>query len=600
MPLAMADVSTERVNDDGTLYVYITVQGGAGSFAPDSFVTKGLASVARALERGSDRFKVTLRTPDEALAAEWLAVLRTACGRQRTLSLEKLQAAIALGDAPLAADMAAGLAELTAAVPIKSRSTLRHSPDQRDSSLSNELSSESPNSAARPSPRVLDVSARVHKPHYFSAESTDDEIVPEVTVVLHHPSERMAAKEQLAVAQQTIVAQRAALQAAHDALLAVGATTAAAAAAAALAAEPPKPAMSTQTGTIVMPATPVAARPGTSGSGGGSASTAEPELAQAVSAAAASVDVTDRGEQVAGPSGAPGVAASDAEAEVTAGVETAARATVEVGANAAAADAAAATSKPAAAGAAPVAQEEWTEEDGKPKAGFSLVGTTGLLMTEGDGREFELRVGPDYKKNGKKAPSAMHTYHPVAVDVIKRKSILFHAASKLTLPPPPDGKNTPNPTGLPRRLVVNCVIGQEAPSMFAAPTDGPCYQVIIVFVASAEALAEWQASGAASCKLWERFAQNAPEGLLPSSGDLDIKERLKLLPKADNMKALNLNWISGYNGKPALLTKSGSVFRGDDYIEVVLNTFRFGMHTRAPAHTTRPPFRRARSASDGL
>ena len=46
------------------------------------------------------------------------------------------------------------------------------------------------------------------------------------------------------------------------------------------------------------------------------------------------------------------------------------------------------------------------------------------------------------------------------------------------------------------------------------------------------------------------------------------------------MKELNLNWISGYNGKPAVLTKSGSVYRGDDYLEVVMNTFRFGLLTR--------------------
>ena len=93
MPLAMADVHAERVNDDGKPYVYITVTGGAGSFSPESFVTKGLASVARAVERGSDRFKVLLRTQDDALAAEWLAVLRTACGRQRSQGIEKLQAA---------------------------------------------------------------------------------------------------------------------------------------------------------------------------------------------------------------------------------------------------------------------------------------------------------------------------------------------------------------------------------------------------------------------------------------------------------------------------------------------------------------------------
>lgn len=34
------------------------------------------------------------------------------------------------------------------------------------------------------------------------------------------------------------------------------------------------------------------------------------------------------------------------------------------------------------------------------------------------------------------------------------------------------------------------------------------------------------------------------------------------------LQSLGLGWVSGYNGKPALITKSGSVYRGDDYIEI--------------------------------
>ena len=410
--------------------------------------------------------------------------------------------------------------------------------------------------------RTLDVPARVHKPRGYpsSAESTDDE-VPEVTVVLHPPSEKRALREQLAIAQQTVVAQRAALQAAHDALSALGASEAAAAVAAALTAEPPTPARSTTMGTIIMepphlvrpepvrelPATaPRGVEGETSSNTFRTESPAALDIEPAMGADAAAVD------------------AEDADAKAEAG---------GVAAPAATPTAVVAEATPA--------KDEWVEEGGKPKAGFTIRDDDGWTLIDGDGTQFDLRVGPDYKKNGKKAPSAMHTYRAVTIDVFKRKSILFHAASKLTLPPPPDGKATPNTSGLPRRLVVNVVIPQEAPSMFNAPSDGPCYQVIIVFCATAEALTAWQASGAPASKLFARFAQNAPEGLLPTTGDADIKERLKLLPKADNMKALNLNWISGYNGKPAVLTKSGSVYRGDDYLEVAMNTFRFGEPIRA-------------------
>ena len=46
------------------------------------------------------------------------------------------------------------------------------------------------------------------------------------------------------------------------------------------------------------------------------------------------------------------------------------------------------------------------------------------------------------------------------------------------------------------------------------------------------------------------------------------------------MKSLGLSVVEKYNGKPALLTKSGSVYRGDDYMELGINTFRFGIVTR--------------------
>ena len=41
-----------------------------------------------------------------------------------------------------------------------------------------------------------------------------------------------------------------------------------------------------------------------------------------------------------------------------------------------------------------------------------------------------------------------------------------------------------------------------------------------------------------------------------------------------------LGWVERYNGKPALITKSGAVYRGDDYIEVCMNTFRFAYLTK--------------------
>ena len=240
----------------------------------------------------------------------------------------------------------------------------------------------------------------------------------------------------------------------------------------------------------------------------------------------------------------------------------------------------------AASSAALSAPKEWVEENGKPKAGFSTASSgTRLKVGDGDGTQFELRVGPNYKKNGKKAASATHVYHFETLDVFKGTSITYHAASRLTLPPPPDGAGTANQSGLPRRLVINAIIPADAPPMMGGSSDGNCYQVVVCFTASANALQAWQDAGSPASRLFRRFIDGAPEGVLPSSGDIDIKERMKLTPRIDNMKKLGLGWVSGYNGKPALITKSGSVYRGDDYMEVCMNTFRFAFLTKKGVHS---------------
>ena len=238
--------------------------------------------------------------------------------------------------------------------------------------------------------------------------------------------------------------------------------------------------------------------------------------------------------------------------------------------------------------AASAASPTTSSNGARPKAGFTTAGSA-LEVTDGDGTGFSLRIGPDYKKDKKKAPSLPHIYAPLAVDVFKRDAAAFHVASHLTLPPPPDGEDTPNATGLPRRLIVSAIVPVGGPPLLGGSSDGACYQVVVVFGATAEALAAWKAEASPAYCLFERFVKNAPEGLLPSDGDLDIKERLKLLPRLDNMSSLGLpGWIQGYNGKPALITKSGAIYRGADYLEVDMNTFRFGKMTRMGVHQLMP------------
>lgn len=38
-------------------------------------------------------------------------------------------------------------------------------------------------------------------------------------------------------------------------------------------------------------------------------------------------------------------------------------------------------------------------------------------------------------------------------------------------------------------------------------------------------------------------------------------------------------------GKPALITKSGSIYKGDDYMEICMNTMRFAYLTKKGVHS---------------
>ena len=50
----------------------------------------------------------------------------------------------------------------------------------------------------------------------------------------------------------------------------------------------------------------------------------------------------------------------------------------------------------------------------------------------------------------------------------------------------------------------------------------------------------------------------------------------------ENLKDLGsaMGFASKYNGKPALITKSGSVYRGDDYLEVRIRAYHSLLSTQ--------------------
>ncbi len=533
MALGNAGVESEVVEDSsGKVYTQITL-----SSSTDSMLAKGMSKLSRAVERGSDRYRATLRTADKAVAAEWLAVLGAACGRQRDAGMEKLYAAISSGDAAEARRLAAELAVASAALPGARRSM------RSDHLLGVERSQAFVEVPARPYQRSASYSGGTAS--QSQSDVSEDE-VQEVEVVLRPPRASVtaltASLEQTSamLEQQTaaLLGARGALEALARQIVsdppaaAAAASTAAAAATAALAsctrdaATPPPSIRSPPLGPTSPRSSPAV---GASKSVPPKAELPPPPEAEEADNFDKSASFhramswsTDEEESVATLGGAGGAEGSP---------------------EAAAPAPSAAVSTPPVVG----APSDWVCEPGKIKCGSTTREAYGQ-PSDGDGTEYKLReVG--YKKTGKKTPSAPHIYTPLSIDVFKQKSIRWRCATSLSLPPAPGDDSTPNTSGMPRRIVLNTILPDQAPSLMGGNYDGSCYQVVAVLGATTEKLNEWAAEGSNAAKLWQKFCAEAPDGMLPTSGNIDIKERLKLLVRMDNMKKLGLGWVEKYNGE---------------------------------------------------
>jgi UDP:flavonoid glycosyltransferase YjiC (YdhE family) len=107
------------------------------------------------------------------------------------------------------------------------------------------------------------------------------------------------------------------------------------------------------------------------------------------------------------------------------------------------------------------------KEDSRPMAGFSFQhrGLTGFANPEatnvwrkGDDSLFKVRVGPNYKKLGKKAPSEPSLYELVAVDIIRSDKRMTDFSQYLRYPEPDIQTNHP---GVPPLFVMNGTIPTE-------------------------------------------------------------------------------------------------------------------------------------------
>lgn len=147
---------------------------------------------------------------------------------------------------------------------------------------------------------------------------------------------------------------------------------------------------------------------------------------------------------------------------------------------------------------------------------------------------FKLRIGPNYKKNKRKASSGPALYDLVSMDFLYADMPLNDVAEKFKLPNIPG--LTDIPTGhahIPPMLVINTWLPGEEPSMFGGKgsTEGETYSIPMVFVLSKDTLEQLRdldsaTSGVRLLSEWCRRAEN----------ESDFRGRFKCMGMVENIE----------------------------------------------------------------
>ena len=222
----------------------------------------------------------------------------------------------------------------------------------------------------------------------------------------------------------------------------------------------------------------------------------------------------------------------------------------------------------------------------------------------GTATEFHVRA-TNYKKSKKKEPSLDAFYELVSFDLVTTpEGSVDHVARYMGLSAlkAAGGKKKRLFTGFPSLFIVNCQLPDGEPTMFQAAEDGPGRSAIFVFALKESTVnmleGEREEGGKKqelppALRLLREWFQRAPT-------DPDIRSRFKVreqvclcvcvcacefrdeedqashthihahthtqvIASCRNIEALELpSFITNYNGKPVIISKSGSLHQGEE------------------------------------
>eukprot|EP01036_Dinobryon_divergens_P033305 gene33305-43061_t len=211
---------------------------------------------------------------------------------------------------------------------------------------------------------------------------------------------------------------------------------------------------------------------------------------------------------------------------------------------------------------------------GKPTPGFTFTKvTTDPRVSEPhtwcqvDPRQFNVRAGPDYNKFKKKAPSGPPIYEAFAVDVFCTKLRVDNAATRFQLPDT-SNINTHN-QWVPPIFVIQIQIPSEPPtSLFSTVQDGPGWAIVMYYRVTEDTCNQLKDLSTASpaVKLFAEWCE-------------------KVINSCTNLEELGITGVfANYNAKPVLIRRTGSIFRGPNYMEVDIHVHKFDNFAKKSIH----------------
>lgn len=205
--------------------------------------------------------------------------------------------------------------------------------------------------------------------------------------------------------------------------------------------------------------------------------------------------------------------------------------------------------------------------------------------SEAPGQSFNVRRGPKYSSNKKKAPS-LHAFYKLQVaDIFRTPLKVTKIGQKVSWDHPtewpchkedtvaPPASEEVSAGGCPRTLVLNYMIPNYEPPLMSKKVDGPGFCVVNIFTLSAEGRAELEAQETPAAKLLKNFFTKLRQ----------YHGRFKAIPTVMNVDKISFGMVarkalSVGNSKPFMTGPTCHSFfipKDRSYFEIDLDFHRY-------------------------